>query len=518
MTKRTYLVSFIVAFVLALGLTSVAFADEASDQAASNGVASAAANESTSTSKSDTLTKAATTLKIQDFNGTDPRNSVIELGQRLNVRVVGAANDQITWTSLDPDKIKVLPGSEGGFSSNSECTLVATGYGWGNVRVQCGDAQLDFKIRVDQPDPVDITKGYAWTAPNNCTYTGKPLTPVVTIIGPTFEVTSEGLVQGYGKLKVGVDYKVTFTNNVQVGTAKVTVEGIGLYTGKKTFEFRIDPAPSTGDNTGGNSGNSGSSGGNDDIINVGPNTPTNVNDAKPKPAPQASAVTGTWKKSHGKWWFSYDSKSAAAQGKKWPANEWVTIKGKRYHFNGSGYMNSGWYKSGNFWYYLGSDGAMRTGWQKVKGTWYYLGSNGIMLTGKLSIGGTTYFLNPSNGAMKTGWNNESNTWYYYKSSGAMATGWQKVKGKWYFLDRSTGAMKTGWLDDGGARYYLNGSGAMLTGWKQIGGKWYYFSKSGVMQHGKWIGNYYVGSDGVMATNTWIGKYHVNGSGKWDKTR
>ena len=176
MTKRTYLVSFIVAFVLALGLTSVALADEASDQAASNGVVSTAANESTSTSKGDTLTKAAATLKIQDFNGTDPRNSVIELGQRLNVRVVGAPNDQITWTSLDPDKIKVLPGSEGGFSSNSECTLVATGYGWGNVRVQCGDAQLDFKIRVDQPDPVDITKGYAWTAPNNCTYTGKPLT------------------------------------------------------------------------------------------------------------------------------------------------------------------------------------------------------------------------------------------------------------------------------------------------------------------------------------------------------
>ena len=75
MTKRMYLVSFIVAFVLALGLTSVAFADEASDQTASNGVASTAVNESTSTSKSDTLTKAAATLKIQDFNGTDPRNS-----------------------------------------------------------------------------------------------------------------------------------------------------------------------------------------------------------------------------------------------------------------------------------------------------------------------------------------------------------------------------------------------------------------------------------------------------------
>lgn len=519
MTKRSVFVSFAMALVLSLSLVSLAFADEADDRAAANDTATTSENavvadKARANQDAVVAPAAEVTLKIQDFNGTDPRNSVIDLGERLNVRVVGAPNDEITWTSLDPDVLHIAYGSAGGFSTNSECTLIASGYGWGRVKVSCGDASLEFKIRVDQPEPVDFTSGYAWTAPLNCTYTGSPLTPAVTIVGRTYTVTPDGLVYGFGKLQEGVDYKVTYENNVEVGKATVTIEGINFFTGKRTFEFAIEPVPSSGDN----GGNSGSSGGSDEIINVGPNTPSNINDARPLPAPEAPAVTGTWKKSKGKWWFSYDSQSAVSQGKPWPANEWVTIKGKLYHFNGDGYMNSGWWKSGNNWYYFGSDGAMKTGWQKVKKTWYYLDSNGIMLTGKLSINGKVYYLNPSSGAMKTGWNNEAGTWYYYNSSGAMTTGWQKVKGKWYFLDPSSGAMQTGWLDNNGSRYYLNGSGAMLTGWQKISNQWYYFSGSGAMQKDRWVGNYYVGSDGVMATNTWIGKYHVNSSGKWDATR
>ena len=287
----------------------------------------------------------------------------------------------------------------------------------------------------------------------------------------------------------------------------------------------------TGDsgNTGGNPGNAGDNpsttpGGNTGSTtnpgNTGSSTNTGVSPSPAQTPDKAPAVTGTWKKSGGKWWFSYSASTKAAQGgKSWPTNEWVSVKGKKYHFDSKGYMHTNWQRLDGKWRYFAGDGAMRTGWQKVKGTWYYLASDGVMQTGKKTIGGATYYLNPSSGAMKTGWNNESSGWHYYASSGVMRTGWQKVGGKWYYLDPSNGAMKTGWLDVGGKTYLLRpSSGAMITGWARADGVWYYFSGSGVMQKSKWVGNYYVGSDGAMATNTWIGNYHVDSSGKWDKTR
>lgn len=213
----------------------------------------------------------------------------------------------------------------------------------------------------------------------------------------------------------------------------------------------------------GNTGVSGgSSSGNTSAGNSGNTTQIVTNAQKPESAP---VVKGTWKKTKGKWWFSYDAATKAAhQNKKWPVNEWVKIGSKIYHFDGSGYMHYGWKKLGGDWYYFGS-----------------------------------------------------------ASDGVMKKNWQKVGGKWYYLDPSSGKMQTRWLTTGGATYYLNPtSGAILTGWQKLSlnGKnnWYYFNSAGKMQKNRWIGNYYVYADGTMATNTWIGKYHVNSSGKWDRTR
>ena len=328
------------------------------------------------------------------------------------------------------------------------------------------------------------------------------------------------------------------------GDYKLVVKGKGNYVGTREATFSIvrsqegdqggssDNTGNTG-NTGGNQGsNAGNAGGTSGTTGgsttttPGGNTGSSGNAGNsgsattPAQTPdKAPAVTGTWKKSGGKWWFSYSASTKAAQGgKSWPTNEWVSIKGKKYHFDAKGYMHTNWQRLDGKWYYFAGDGAMRTGWQKVKGAWYYLASDGVMQTGKKTIGSATYYLNPSSGAMKTGWNNESSGWHYYASSGAMAKGWLKTGGKWYYLDPSSGIMKTGFYDVGTSRYCSNSSGVMLTGWRMVANKWYYFSGSGVMQKNKWIGNYYVGSDGVMATGTWIGKYHVNASGKWDVTR
>lgn len=59
------------------------------------------------------------------------------------------------------------------------------------------------------------------------TYTGNP-------IYPAFTVYMDGRV-----LQQGTDYNVTYTNNVNMGTATITLTGIGSYSGTRTMTFRI---------------------------------------------------------------------------------------------------------------------------------------------------------------------------------------------------------------------------------------------------------------------------------------
>ncbi|MBQ6888731.1 MAG: glycoside hydrolase family 16 protein [Lachnospiraceae bacterium] len=61
----------------------------------------------------------------------------------------------------------------------------------------------------------------------NQTYTGKAIKPELTVF------------DGYKRLSAGKDYTVTFKNNKNKGTAKVTVKGKGNYAGTATTEFEI---------------------------------------------------------------------------------------------------------------------------------------------------------------------------------------------------------------------------------------------------------------------------------------
>ena len=426
-----------------------------------------------------------------------------------------------------------------------------------------GTITLTFKIT-----PASITSTMK-TITSRVKYTGKPLTPLITLKYGNYTLTTN-------------DFDVKYSNNVEPGYAKVTVTGKGNFTGSETVTFLIEK-DSTSSST--KPGNNSSSSNNNSSSNITTNgTTDSVNNGATnvttQALPKAPTVTGTWKKSGGKWWFSYDTKTKSAQKKAYPTNQWVKIKGKLYHFDSKGWMHTNWQKFSNKWYYLGSDGAMKTGWKKAKSKWYYMASDGVMQTGKKIISGKTYYLNTSTGAMKTGWNKEGKIWYYYNSSGAMKTGWLKLKGTWYYLarngamqtgkyavsgktyyfntssgamktgwnkegttwyhysksgamskgwvksgrnwyymDASSGVMKTGWLTVSGKTYFMNPpNGEMLTGWVKINGDGYYFGTSGAMQKNKWVGNYYLESSGKMATNKWIGKFHVDSTGRWDATK
>ena len=81
--------------------------------------------------------------------------------------------------------------------------------------------------------PIDISAATVEVVGGPFTYSGKAVEPDVN-------VTINGK-----KLVKGTDYKVTFSNNVNAGTATVTVEGIGAYggTAKKAFQIaKADPS------------------------------------------------------------------------------------------------------------------------------------------------------------------------------------------------------------------------------------------------------------------------------------
>lgn len=244
----------------------------------------------------------------------------------------------------------------------------------------------------------------------------------------------------------GQDYEVYYDNNIDVGTATITVwPDSNYFDGSKTVEFEI------------------------------------VEGAAPEPAP---VVSGTWKGSAGKWWYQYSDGS-------YLKSCWKDIDGARYYFDDEGYAKVGWAIVDGSWYWFDpSNSAMKTGWQSIGGTWYWFADSGVMATGWQQVDGSWYLFSGS-GAMQTGWQSIGGTWYYLGGSGVMHTGWQSIDGAWYWFADS-GAMATGWQQIDGVYYYFSGSGAMRHDcW--VGD--YYLTGSGAMATNQWIGSYHVGADG-----------------------
>lgn len=97
-----------------------------------------------------------------------------------------------------------------------------------------GTVEMPFTIQQPQePEqpPVELTKENVSLEGNRFPYKGKPITPAVT-------VTADGKT-----LAEGSDYTLTYRDNEKPGTATVTVEGKGGYTGKVTLNFTIFELP-----------------------------------------------------------------------------------------------------------------------------------------------------------------------------------------------------------------------------------------------------------------------------------
>lgn len=317
-------------------------------------------------------------------------------------------------------------------------------------------------------------------------YTGKPITKSVRSWFSDYE------------------YEVSYSDNVQPGTATITITGVHGLVGSATYTFKI---------TGEAGGQWVKSGGRWWYRNADGSYPASAwkqIDGKQYWFDASGYMATGWQKLNGTWYW-FDSSGVMATG-------WQKVGGSWYYFDVSGAMATGWQKVGDFWYYLEPSGSMATGWRQIGSSWYYLGSNGVMTTGLATIGGTTYFFDV-NGAMSVDrWEPFGIGWEYFNASGARQTGWLKYGGSWYWFN-DQGVMKIGWQKVNGSWYYFDegftgAEGAMKTGWFEVDGIWYYADASGAMAHDRWQGDYYLTSSGAMATNQWIDGCWVGSDGKW----
>ena len=307
---------------------------------------------------------------------------------------------------------------------------------------------------------------------------------------PTVTVKDDGTT-----LRKGTHYKVTYSNNINAGTASITITGIGQYFGSVKKSFSIEPK---------------------DIVPVVTlNKKSFVyNGAAQRPTvtvkdedtaltaddytvtwPSGSTEVGTynvivtlkgnysgtasaiyeiktpWQKIDGVTYY-LDANGNRVTG-------WQTIDGEKYYFDTNGAMHIGWLQLGDKWYYFRVTGAMHTGMLKKDGIYYYLEKSGVRHSGWLQVSGKLYYFK-LNGQMLTGWLQVKGKKYYFKTNGQMLTGWLQKSGKKYYF-KTNGQMHTGWLKLGGKYYYFKENGQMVTGRYKIGGKWYTFSSNGIRQ-------------------------------------
>ena len=205
-------------------------------------------------------------------------------------------------------------------------------------------------------------------------------------------------------LKSGTDYKVAYKNNTKVGTATVTITGLGNYRGTKSVTFKIVAAsvakatvskvanqrydgtakrPTPTVKLGGKTLKKGTDYTLTYKNNVKPGTATVTIKGKGNYAGSKSvtfkvvAQKGTWTKVGSKWRYVWADK-------KYPKSLFLDISGKTYYFDANGYMATGWKTINKKSYYFDSSGVM------AKSKWvgdYYLKADGTMARNEWVDGG-----------------------------------------------------------------------------------------------------------------------------------
>jgi hypothetical protein len=100
-----------------------------------------------------------------------------------------------------------------------------------NLEMGLERKSVDVQINVSQKDISGIVPSLSY---KSCSYNGVGRKPSVTMICNSV------------KLIEGVDYKVTYSNNKNIGSAKVTVKGLNNYKGTTATTFTVNPPKVSG--------------------------------------------------------------------------------------------------------------------------------------------------------------------------------------------------------------------------------------------------------------------------------
>ncbi|MDO4400048.1 MAG: hypothetical protein Q4D27_03750 [Coriobacteriia bacterium] len=150
-----------------------------------------------------------------------------------DAQVTGPSEYPYTGSAIEPTPAVTLDGVA--LEANKDFTVSCTANEVGNavaiikgIGNYTGEVDYAFKI---VPAPID---GAEVTGLDAQVYTGEAFEPEPTVTLNGVTLTSD------------VDYTVAYANNVNVGTATVTIEGMGNYTGVATAIFEIAPISISG--------------------------------------------------------------------------------------------------------------------------------------------------------------------------------------------------------------------------------------------------------------------------------
>ena len=153
------------------------------------------------------------------FSGTEIYNSL----KHGRANMWWATNSKGKWGAIDSKGNVIVPFKFQSYydsGMDSDYVMVKKSGKWEFFSIPLKDTTSD-KISVAKASVSSISSKK---------YTGKAIKPK-----PTVKVSGT-------KLKRGTDYTLSYKNNVQAGTAKLTIAGKGTYSGKRTVAFKISAA------------------------------------------------------------------------------------------------------------------------------------------------------------------------------------------------------------------------------------------------------------------------------------
>ena len=349
-------------------------------------------------------------------------------------------------------------------------------------------------------------------------YTGLALQPTVavTLAGKT--------------LQAGTDYTVSYSDNINSGTATVYVTGKGNYGGSESGTFYINPASIEGATVAAADG----------FIYYDPsfkvtfNGMTLVEDVDYWIASYSFSGYGSSGSGevtlYGVGNFAGSLTTQFTVGTPTHAPGWSQDGGAWYYYDSNGkLLKNAWHQEGSAWYYFGADGKLVVdGWFNYKGSYYCSGADGkLIVNGWASYAGKSYYMGSNGQVVTNNWVKHNGKYYYMNGSGNPVTGWNRIGGSYYYFNADGTCLVDGWAPYEGKSYYIGSDGKVVTNkWVSYGGKWYYINGSGNAVVNDWLyygGKYYhLNANGNPDVNTWIEyngmEYHVNGQGVVDNSR